>query len=65
MLRTTLTRARARLGVDTYVDDPLTDFKITLEAYPKMGELIRGIGVPTIFLLEGCDPALLYMTTVR
>ncbi|GAA5913906.1 hypothetical protein JCM6882_004392 [Rhodosporidiobolus microsporus] len=42
------------LGVDTYIDDPLTDFRITLEAYPEMGRVIGGTGVEkTLFLMEG------------
>ncbi|GAA5830144.1 hypothetical protein JCM11251_006895 [Rhodosporidiobolus azoricus] len=41
------------LGVDTYIDDPLTDFHITLEAYPEMGKLIGKVGVKTLFLMEG------------
>ncbi|BGP20289.1 hypothetical protein JCM10213v2_008426 [Rhodosporidiobolus nylandii] len=42
------------LGVDTYILDPLTDFKITLEAYPEMGRLVAQVGVKkTLFLMEG------------
>ncbi|GAA6034689.1 hypothetical protein JCM8097_001122 [Rhodosporidiobolus ruineniae] len=42
------------LGVDTYIDDPLTDFCITLAAYPRMGRLIAGAGVEKVlFVMEG------------
>ncbi|BGO95791.1 hypothetical protein JCM10020v2_007515 [Rhodotorula toruloides] len=41
------------LGVDTYIDDPLTNFKVTLAAYPEMGKLIARVGVKTLFVMEG------------
>ncbi len=41
------------LGVDTFIDDPLTDFRLTLEAYPEMGRTIAGLGVQTLFVMEG------------
>ncbi|GAA5985659.1 hypothetical protein JCM10908_007060 [Rhodotorula pacifica] len=41
------------LGVDTYIDDPITNFKITSSAYPKMGALISQIGKSTLFVMEG------------
>ncbi|BGP35537.1 hypothetical protein JCM10296v2_007377 [Rhodotorula toruloides] len=41
------------LGVDTYIDDPLTNFKVTLAAYPNMGKLIARVGVKTLFIMEG------------
>ncbi|EGU10996.1 putative acetylpolyamine aminohydrolase [Rhodotorula toruloides ATCC 204091] len=41
------------LGVDTYIDDPLTNFKVTLAAYPEMGRLIAQVGVKTLFVMEG------------
>ncbi|GAA5825012.1 hypothetical protein JCM5353_001144 [Sporobolomyces roseus] len=48
------------LGVDTFVDDPLTQFKVAMEAYPEMGKLIRSIQKPTVFVMEGgyCLPAI-------
>ncbi|CEQ42514.1 SPOSA6832_04337 [Sporobolomyces salmonicolor] len=48
------------LGVDTFIDDPLTDFHITLEAYPQIGALIASLGLRTLFVLEGgyCLPAI-------
>ncbi|KAM0749899.1 Arginase/deacetylase [Meredithblackwellia eburnea MCA 4105] len=41
------------LGVDTYIDDPITQFNITSEAYPEMGKLIGALRAPTVFLMEG------------
>lgn len=41
------------LGVDTLEDDPITDFKLTLGAYPEMGRIIAGLGVQTLFVMEG------------
>ncbi|KAK4051623.1 hypothetical protein OIV83_002763 [Microbotryomycetes sp. JL201] len=41
------------LGVDTYCEDPITDFEITLEAYPEMGSMIAQINVKTCFVMEG------------
>lgn len=42
-----------RLGVDTFVDDPLTQFKITMEAYPEMGKLVASLKKRTVFVMEG------------
>ncbi|GAA5913875.1 hypothetical protein JCM6882_004384 [Rhodosporidiobolus microsporus] len=41
------------LGVDTYIDDPLTDFRITLEAFPMMG---RSIGAAETDKMLFCSP---------
>lgn len=41
------------LGVDTYKDDPLTDFGVGLEAYKAVGEMIGDLGMPTLFVMEG------------
>ncbi|KAI1309504.1 hypothetical protein EDD11_004090 [Mortierella claussenii] len=41
------------LGVDTFKDDPIAGFLITTEAYPKIGNAIRKIGLPTLFVQEG------------
>ncbi|BGP58283.1 hypothetical protein JCM8202v2_005944 [Rhodotorula sphaerocarpa] len=41
------------LGVDTYKDDPITQFQITQSAYAQMGELIAGAKKPTLFCMEG------------
>ncbi|GAA5876837.1 hypothetical protein JCM8547_002404 [Rhodosporidiobolus lusitaniae] len=42
------------LGVDTYIGDPLTDFKLTLDAYPRIGQVLSSAGVhKTLFVMEG------------
>ncbi|KAI5481815.1 hypothetical protein MNV49_000092 [Pseudohyphozyma bogoriensis] len=41
------------LGVDTFGGDPITDFTLTLDAYPQMGEVIGGLKIPTCFVMEG------------
>ncbi|KAG0207787.1 hypothetical protein BGX31_002492 [Mortierella sp. GBA43] len=41
------------LGVDTYKDDPIAGFLITTEGYPMIGNAIRKIGLPTLFVQEG------------
>ncbi|GAA5939843.1 histone deacetylase family protein [Sporobolomyces koalae] len=41
------------LGVDTFVDDPLTQFELTLDVYPRIGETIARLGKRTVFILEG------------
>jgi len=41
------------LGVDTFVDDPIAGFLVTREGYPRIGDSIRKIGVPTLFVQEG------------
>ncbi|GAA6005755.1 histone deacetylase family protein [Rhodotorula paludigena] len=41
------------LGVDTFRDDPLTQFDLSLEAYPEMGRVIGAMGVQTLFVMEG------------
>ncbi|GAA5980936.1 hypothetical protein JCM5350_004771 [Sporobolomyces pararoseus] len=48
------------LGVDTFIDDPLTQFNITTEAYPEMGKLIASLQKRTVFVMEGgyCLPAI-------
>ncbi|GAA5971243.1 hypothetical protein JCM3765_007517 [Sporobolomyces pararoseus] len=48
------------LGVDTFIDDPLTQFNITSEAYPEMGKLIAALRKRTVFVMEGgyCLPAI-------
>ncbi|GAA6064418.1 hypothetical protein JCM10212_002845 [Sporobolomyces blumeae] len=48
------------LGVDTFADDPLTEFNITLEAYPEMGKIIGSLRMRTVFVMEGgyCLPAI-------
>ena len=41
------------LGVDTYAGDPLSDFKVTRDAYWPMGRLVDGLGLPTVVVQEG------------
>lgn len=41
------------LGLDTYKGDPLAQMKIDIWDYRLIGEKIRGLGVPTFFVLEG------------
>lgn len=42
------------LGVDTYEGDPISHFKLrTREDYPKLGERIAALTLPTLFILEG------------
>jgi len=41
------------VGFDTYEKDPLGGFKLNKESYRKIGEKIRGLGLPAFFVLEG------------
>jgi acetoin utilization deacetylase AcuC-like enzyme len=42
------------LGVDTFEGDPISHFKLrTREDYPRLGELIAKLKLPTLFVLEG------------
>ncbi|GBC10192.1 hypothetical protein RclHR1_09410005 [Rhizophagus clarus] len=41
------------LGVDTYKDDIIGGLQITSEGYKRMGELIKSINLPTLFVMEG------------
>jgi acetoin utilization deacetylase AcuC-like enzyme len=42
------------LGVDTYEGDPISHFKLrTREDYPRLGEKIRSMNLPTLFVMEG------------
>lgn len=41
------------LGVDTFKDDPISDFKLTQEGYARVGKAISGISKPTLFIMEG------------
>ncbi|GET00824.1 histone deacetylase family protein [Rhizophagus clarus] len=40
------------LGVDTYKDDIIGGLQITSEGYKRMGELIKSINLPTLFVME-------------
>ena len=41
------------LGVDTYKDDPISRFTLEQENYPAIGRRIAGLGLPTLFVMEG------------
>ena len=41
------------LGVDTYIEDPISEFRLITEDYLKMGSRIAKLGVPMLFVLEG------------
>jgi acetoin utilization deacetylase AcuC-like enzyme len=42
------------LGVDTFEGDPISHFKLrTREDYPRLGEAIAKLKLPTLFILEG------------
>jgi acetoin utilization deacetylase AcuC-like enzyme len=41
------------LGVDTFVDDPISDFALTTADYPLIGRRLAVTGLPTVFVMEG------------
>jgi acetoin utilization deacetylase AcuC-like enzyme len=41
------------LGVDTFVNDPISDLGLTHDAYHPMGRMLAGIGLPTVVVQEG------------
>jgi acetoin utilization deacetylase AcuC-like enzyme len=42
------------LGVDTFEGDPISHFALrTREDYPRLGEKIRAMNLPTLFVMEG------------
>jgi len=41
------------LGVDTFEHDPISQFKLVHDDYARMGEMIAGAGLPTLFVMEG------------
>ena len=41
------------LGVDTFKDDPISKFKLDSPDYLKIGRKIAGLGLPTLFIMEG------------
>jgi acetoin utilization deacetylase AcuC-like enzyme len=41
------------LGVDTFEGDPVGTFQITSPCFVKIGEMIRTVGCPTLFVMEG------------
>ena len=41
------------LGVDTFKDDPISQFKLESRDYPTIGARIAALGLPTLFVMEG------------
>lgn len=41
------------LGVDTFKGDPISEFMLNHEDYLRMGEMIKSLGKPTLFVMEG------------
>lgn len=41
------------LGVDTYINDPISQFRLQTSDYVEVGRRIAGLGLPTLFVLEG------------
>jgi len=41
------------LGLDTFIDDPISDLAVTTDGMRRSGEVVRQLGLPTIVLLEG------------
>ena len=41
------------LGVDTFKDDPISQFKLESENYLTVGRRIAALGLPTLFVMEG------------
>ena len=41
------------LGVDTFKDDPISQFKLDSPDYLEMGKRIAQLGKPTLFVMEG------------
>lgn len=41
------------LGVDAYKDDPVSAFRLESEDFTKIGQALGGLGLPTLFVMEG------------
>jgi acetoin utilization deacetylase AcuC-like enzyme len=41
------------LGVDAFKDDPISFFKLESDDFTAAGRLIAGLGLPTVFVMEG------------
>lgn len=41
------------LGVDTFEKDPISQFKLKTADYPRIGQRIAKLGLPTLFVMEG------------
>jgi acetoin utilization deacetylase AcuC-like enzyme len=41
------------LGLDTFAGDPITHFKLTAPDFTRLGQVLAGLGLPTVFVFEG------------
>jgi acetoin utilization deacetylase AcuC-like enzyme len=41
------------LGVDTYKEDPISQFRLDHDDYLRLGERVATLGRPTLFVMEG------------
>jgi acetoin utilization deacetylase AcuC-like enzyme len=41
------------LGLDTFIDDPISKFVLTSDDFTRLGSHIKKLSLPTIFILEG------------
>lgn len=41
------------LGVDTFEKDPISQFKLQTDDFPKIGRRIAALNLPTLFVMEG------------
>jgi acetoin utilization deacetylase AcuC-like enzyme len=41
------------LGVDTYKGDPISRFRLDSDHYPRVGEKLASLRLPTVFVMEG------------
>jgi len=41
------------LGVDTFEGDPISRFRLQSDDFPRVGARIAGLGLPTLFVMEG------------
>jgi len=41
------------LGFDTYINDPMGAFTLTIPSYERMGRMIDAMGLPTAYIQEG------------
>jgi acetoin utilization deacetylase AcuC-like enzyme len=41
------------LGLDTFIDDPISEFRLLNDDYLTVGQRIAALGTPTLFVLEG------------
>ena len=41
------------LGLDTFINDPITDLAVTADGFERCGALVAQLGLPTVVLQEG------------